>query len=240
MFTKIALLLLIQSINAPGQIEHPVSVIATSLVITPYQTTTTSAGHSYTNCSGNSAVFGNFGNVSVNCSSTEHPPTETSVTHHIYTYYTVVRDSENSYLLSCTRRFIWDKCPTIVAGQTFAFAIKGSKVYLTDEQKANKFDLVQSVPNAGITSPSQNVSSVAGQSASVPTNTTHIRVSSNVAGADISVDGNFVGNTPSDLQLTPGKHQIVVSRDGYTPWTRQLMVSTGEINLVADLHSIEN
>jgi hypothetical protein len=220
---------------ALGQQSHPVTVIATSLVITARESKFSSAGHSYTNCSGNGSAFGTFANSNVNCSTTEQPPTETTIEHHIYTYYTVVRDAENSYLLSCTRRYVWDRCPTIIAGQTYSFDTKGSKVLLTDGAKVNKLDLVQSVPNRGIASPSQDVAAVAGQGATVPSPTVHVRVSSNTEGSDISVDGDFVGSAPSDLQLTPGKHTVTVSHDGYTTWQRQLTVSTGEINLVATL-----
>jgi len=30
-------------------------------------------------------------------------------------------------------------------------------------------------------------------------------------GADIEVDGSFVGNTPSDVQVTEGDHTVVVN-----------------------------
>jgi hypothetical protein len=43
-----------------------------------------------------------------------------------------------------------------------------------------------------------------------------LAVDSTPAGADIEIDGAFVGNTPSTLTLAPGKHQVVVSKKGYT------------------------
>jgi len=239
MISKLTVALFLLAVSGFAQ-EHTVTVVATSLVITPYQMTNTSAGHSYTNCSGNTSTFGNFGNISVNCSSTEKPPTETSTTHHIYTYYTVIRDSENSYLLSCTRRMVWDRCPTVIAGQNFTFSLKGSKVFLTDSQKIHKFDLVQSVPLPIADERPKTATVDAREPKHEPVALVPIHVSCNVEGADITVDGDFVGTAPSDLRLSPGKHQIIVSKSGFTPWQRQLSVSNGEINILADLHASEN
>ena len=54
--------------------------------------------------------------------------------------------------------------------------------------------------------------------------------------ADVSVDGNFVGNAPVNLKLTPGKHSVAVSAKGYQEFTREISVSAGsEVRLVADL-----
>jgi hypothetical protein len=54
-------------------------------------------------------------------------------------------------------------------------------------------------------------------------------------GADIEVDGNFVGNTPSTVNLTPGSHQIVVKKKGFADWSKTLNVTGGNVNLSADL-----
>jgi hypothetical protein len=63
-----------------------------------------------------------------------------------------------------------------------------------------------------------------------------VTVSTNPAGADISVDGNFVGNAPADLKLPPGKHTVAVSLDGFKPWGRDMTVLAGsKTNLDATL-----
>ena len=46
-------------------------------------------------------------------------------------------------------------------------------------------------------------------------------------GADIYVDGKFVGNTPSTLALPAGSHQIRVEADQFAPWSRTLASTTG-------------
>lgn len=54
--------------------------------------------------------------------------------------------------------------------------------------------------------------------------------------AEVSVDGNFVGNAPVNLKLTPGKHAIVVSAKGYQGLTRDITVMPdSEVRLTANL-----
>lgn len=54
-------------------------------------------------------------------------------------------------------------------------------------------------------------------------------------GADIAVDGNFVGNTPSTVNVAPGSHEITVTKKGYAPWSRKLNVTGGNVHLDAEL-----
>jgi hypothetical protein len=62
-----------------------------------------------------------------------------------------------------------------------------------------------------------------------------ISVSSTPANADIEMDGNFVGNTPSMIETTPGEHSVVLKKTGYKNWERKLKVTGGSINLSAEL-----
>jgi len=62
-----------------------------------------------------------------------------------------------------------------------------------------------------------------------------LAIASTPPGADIEVDGGFVGNTPSTLTLTPGSHQIVVKKKGFVDWTKTLNVTGGNVNLNAEL-----
>jgi len=52
-------------------------------------------------------------------------------------------------------------------------------------------------------------------------------VKSTPPGADINVDGKWMGSTPSTIQLTPGEHDIVVSIEEMTPWQRTMTVTPG-------------
>lgn len=62
-----------------------------------------------------------------------------------------------------------------------------------------------------------------------------ISVSSTPANADIEVDGNFVGSTPSVVEVSPGEHSVVVKKNGYQAWQRKMTVTGGSINVSADL-----
>jgi PEGA domain len=55
-------------------------------------------------------------------------------------------------------------------------------------------------------------------------------------GADIEVDGSFVGNTPSDVQVTEGEHTVTLKKAGFKDWGRKLKVSGGSsVHLNAEL-----
>jgi hypothetical protein len=60
-------------------------------------------------------------------------------------------------------------------------------------------------------------------------------VDASVPNCDIEVDGNFVGSTPSTLNLAPGKHEIVVKKAGYQDWTRSMLVGSGAVRLSAEM-----
>ena len=59
-------------------------------------------------------------------------------------------------------------------------------------------------------------------------------------GADIEVDGSFVGNTPSDVQVSEGEHAVSVKKTGFKNWERRLKVSAGSsVHLNAELQKVE-
>ncbi len=60
-------------------------------------------------------------------------------------------------------------------------------------------------------------------------------IDSTPAGADIEIDGAFVGNTPSTVTATSGSHQIAVKKKGFTDWTKTLNVTGGTVHLNAEL-----
>ncbi len=62
-----------------------------------------------------------------------------------------------------------------------------------------------------------------------------ILVESSPAGADIEIDGSFVGNTPSTVNVAPGSHDITVKKKGFAVWNRKMNVSGGGIHVNADL-----
>lgn len=68
-----------------------------------------------------------------------------------------------------------------------------------------------------------------------PTIQASLTIDSTPAGADIALDGGFVGNTPSTVTVPPGSHEITVTKKGFMSWTRKLNVTGGAIHLNAEL-----
>jgi hypothetical protein len=64
-----------------------------------------------------------------------------------------------------------------------------------------------------------------------------IAVSSMPANADITLDGSFVGNTPSEIDVTPGDHTLTVSKSGFKPWERKFKATGGSVNINAELEA---
>lgn len=62
-----------------------------------------------------------------------------------------------------------------------------------------------------------------------------LTIDSTPAGADIEIDGAFVGNTPSTVSVASGSRQISVKKKGFAAWTRTLNVTGGTIHLTAEL-----
>jgi hypothetical protein len=55
------------------------------------------------------------------------------------------------------------------------------------------------------------------------------------SGADIEIDGKFVGSTPSSVDVAPGDHDVAVKKSGFAVWNRKVSVSSGHININAEL-----
>lgn len=58
---------------------------------------------------------------------------------------------------------------------------------------------------------------------------TTVVVKSTPDGADVTVDGKFMGSTPSTVRLAPGDHEIVIEKSGFKTWQRTMSVNPGGI-----------
>jgi len=68
-----------------------------------------------------------------------------------------------------------------------------------------------------------------------------VQVDSIPPGADITIDGSFVGNAPSDLQIPEGEHTVTVTKAGFKDWERKIKVSSGSsVHLNAELEKTVN
>jgi len=73
----------------------------------------------------------------------------------------------------------------------------------------------------------------AAQPGSVPTPTvpaeqlTTVVLKSTPDGADIMVDGKYIGSAPSTLRLPAGDHAVSIQKAGFKPWQRTMTVTAG-------------
>lgn len=76
------------------------------------------------------------------------------------------------------------------------------------------------------------------QQAITPVAQPTLTIDSTPAGADIEIDGAFVGNTPSTVNATVGSHEVSVKKKGFADWSRKLNVTGGAIHLSAELDAL--
>ncbi len=64
-----------------------------------------------------------------------------------------------------------------------------------------------------------------------------LQLSSTPSGAQVQIDGAIVGVTPLNLSVTSGKHEIAITKSGYSAWTRTLDLNGNTNRLEAVLES---
>jgi diacylglycerol kinase family enzyme len=53
-----------------------------------------------------------------------------------------------------------------------------------------------------------------------------VTITSDPPGAEIELDGTFIGNTPTTLQMAPGSHSFLMKK-GSATWTRTVQIQPG-------------
>ncbi|MGD0569064.1 MAG: PEGA domain-containing protein [Candidatus Sulfotelmatobacter sp.] len=90
---------------------------------------------------------------------------------------------------------------------------------------------VAAAPRQSSPAPAASASSVAVGSApaALPEKEAKVKCdfSSTPAGADIMLDGKYVGSTPSQIELITGTHVVIFSMPGFLEWKRELTVMPG-------------
>jgi len=77
---------------------------------------------------------------------------------------------------------------------------------------------------------------ISGNQGSATPQTGAVSVSASIQGAEVYVDGVFVGNTPANLKLSEGIHIIEVKKTGFASYRRELRVFAGSnLSLVAEM-----
>jgi hypothetical protein len=137
----------------------------------------------------------------------------------------------------------WSDCPAFGIGDRYALRIHNASEAWIDGSAGNNpikleylgssaLSVSNTQPQATPTAHTQPQSTAITEPTGVAT---ALAINSTPSGADIQLDGNFVGNTPSTLRVQPGKHYIVVKKQGFQDWVREMAFSGGNVTLNAEL-----
>jgi hypothetical protein len=140
----------------------------------------------------------------------------------------------------------WSKCVALPIGRTFdARQDKhGITIFYEDEKGGASKQLytvvaaAQASPSAAALAGSANSSAPVTTAANpvkaenpTPTEVNREKIKCNFnstpAGAEITLDGRYVGNTPSTVGVNTGTHVVVLFMPGFAQWKRELTVSSG-------------
>lgn len=167
----------------------------------------------------------------------------------------VQEDNEPPFRISCTAESKYSRCVPLAKGESFDAKREkhGLAVYYVDDKgkmRRQLYALVASdakpvqpasaagtatqpgpAPAAPRPSPPAPAPalSVGSRPATPPENVEKVRCnfSSTPSGAEITLDGKYVGSTPSQIDLGTGVHVVVFSMPGFMEWKRDLTVLPG-------------
>lgn len=58
------------------------------------------------------------------------------------------------------------------------------------------------------------------------------------SGADVEVDGQYVGSTFSTIAIPPGEHVITIRKPDFATWQRTIRVTGGNVRVAAYLEQV--
>ena len=171
----------------------------------------------------------------------------------------VQEGNQPPFRITCTIDSKWSRCTPLPKGESFDARREkhGIVVYFVDDMGKVRKQLYTYIAQdakgnppapaaAGETQPSPAPTSNTGQAspapAPAPTGQQSVKCSfsSTPSGAEVTLDGQYAGSTPSVLNLTTGTHVVVVSLPGFAPWKRELTVSPGsELTVNAVLEKVQ-
>ncbi len=151
-----------------------------------------------------------------------------------------IEGNEYIYVVSHVLSWRWSKEVKLVVGGTVEYAIDGGDLVLLDN-KGREFKMHidktilkrKPVPVSPVRATEQIITTPDVRNYSV------VVIKSTPPGADITVDGKYVGSTPSTIRLTVGEHEISIAKEGLKPWQRTMTITpNGDITIDASLEKI--
>jgi hypothetical protein len=168
----------------------------------------------------------------------------------------VQADNEPPFRISCTIESKFSRCVPLPKGESFDAKREkhGLAVYYVDDkgkERKQLYTLADADGKAGVsttaakvatepvaaphaTPATQNSPAPAPPPAAAPSHLPEkvgekvkCNFTSTPSGAEINLDGKYVGSTPSGIAVTPGTHVVIFSMPGFTQWQRELTVLPG-------------
>jgi hypothetical protein len=154
----------------------------------------------------------------------------------------LVQDNNGkSFTVTCTVDSIWSKCAALPVGVVFTAErtkrgitvryanakgreVKQSYVLVSDTGKPSVVSKPQQ--DSLVTNPADSDTAAAAVS-EIHRDTVKCNFTSTPAGAEITLDGKYVGNAPSTIAVGPGTHAVVLAMPGFAKWKRELTVYAG-------------
>ena len=143
-----------------------------------------------------------------------------------------LQNHNNTDLSSASTSLLKDAMEQIRQREKERLAVAAKERRAAAANERNGWALITIRPiNNGQPSPSEPSSSAV---------TSTVGVSSSPPGANIFVDEDFAGTTPSTINVTAGKHVVTLKKSGFQDWICAVTVSGGSITLDAKLASGPN
>lgn len=164
-------------------------------------------------------------------------------------------ESGKSFAITCVQDSRFSKCVPLTIGQSFDARRdkRGITIFYEDAKGGASKQLYTVVepaqppapatatvaphgspaPVANAVSPVQGPGPAAGEAIREKVK---CNFNSTPPGAEITLDGRYMGNTPSTIGVSTGTHVVVLFMPGFAQWKRELTVSPGsELNVNATL-----
>lgn len=144
------------------------------------------------------------------------------------------------FRVRCRADSIWSDCAALAKGATFDAQRekRGISVSFLDNKgrlRQQLYNYVAEKPEGNSTKTRLTAAAAREQGqtlgraslSSLREETVKCSFTSSPPGVEISVDGHYIGSTPSLVRLGIGDHAVEVSRPGFVPWKRNLTLSAG-------------
>jgi hypothetical protein len=150
----------------------------------------------------------------------------------------IIEGEDMVYVTQERIRWRWSKAAQVTVNGEVKYYVDKRKLHVLDDMgKEHVIEIVKQIKkDTAASEASRPPQPVAAMVATPPALAGKLSVGSIPDGADIEVDGSFVGNTPSDVQVAEGEHTVSVKKAGFKDWERKLKVTGGSsVHLNAEL-----